>query len=80
MSDKKPKNYTKLVQHLDIDPTSFLMVGNSLKSDVLPVLEIGGQAYHIPFHTTWAHEQIDFEVKHKNFKAFENVKQLLKTL
>jgi len=80
MSDKKPKNYTKLVQHLDIDPVTFLMIGNSLKSDILPVLEIGGHAYHIPFHTTWAHEQIDFEVTHKNFKAFENVEQLLNIL
>ena len=80
MSDKKPKNYTKLVQHLDIKPASFLMVGNSLKSDVLPVLEIRGHAYHIPFHTTWAHEQVDFEVTHKNFKAFENVEQLLNIL
>ncbi len=58
MSDKKPKNYSDLLEHLEIDPKHFLMVGNSLKSDVLPVLELGAQAVHIPFHTTWAHEEI----------------------
>lgn len=80
MSDKQPKNYMKLVNHLDIKPESFLMVGNSLKSDILPVLEIGGNAIHIPFHTTWVHEQIDYEVVHDNFQAFENVEELLKAL
>jgi len=58
MSDKEAKNYKDLLDHLEIDPKHFLMVGNSLKSDVLPLLEIGAQAVHIPFHTTWAHEVI----------------------
>jgi len=80
MSDKQPKNYLKLVKHLDIKPESFLMVGNSLKSDILPVLEIGGNAIHIPFHTTWVHEQIDYEVVHDNFRAFDKVDDILKIL
>ncbi len=80
MSDKQPANYLKLVNHLDIAPSSFLMIGNSLKSDVLPVLEIGAHAYHIPFHTTWAHEVIDFEVSHERFKSFEKAKDILKEL
>lgn len=58
MSDKKSKNYRDLLDHLEIDPKHFLMIGNSLKSDVLPLLEIGAQAVHIPFHTTWAHEEV----------------------
>ena len=40
MSDKQPDNYQKLLQHLDITSNQFLMIGNSLKSDILPVLEI----------------------------------------
>ena len=59
VSDKTPKQYLKLVKHLDIAPSHFLMVGNSVKSDILPVLEIGGHAFHIPFHTTWAHEMVE---------------------
>lgn len=77
MSDKQPKDYTDLVRRLDIDPSEFLMIGNSLKSDVLPVLEIGGHAIHIPFHTTWAHEKIDHLVEHENFKEFEKIGDVL---
>jgi putative hydrolase of the HAD superfamily len=58
MSDKNPDSYRKLVRHLDIQPEEFLMVGNSLKSDVIPVLEIGSDAIHIPYHTTWEHEHV----------------------
>jgi len=56
LSDKQPSNYKRLLDHLEIDPKNFLMVGNSIKSDILPVLQIGAQAIHIPFHTTWQHE------------------------
>lgn len=57
MSDKKEENYRKLLSHLDVKPDEFMMVGNSLKSDVLPVLKLGGWGVHIPFHTTWVHEK-----------------------
>ncbi len=43
-------------------PTAFCMVGNSLRSDILPVLEIGGTAVHVPYPLTWAHELVDPEV------------------
>ena len=56
MSDKQEVDYTDLIKRLEIQPSEFFMIGNSLKSDVLPVLAIGGHAVHIPFHTTWAHE------------------------
>jgi putative hydrolase of the HAD superfamily len=58
LSDKKEENYKRLLDHLEIDVSEFLMVGNSLKSDVLPILNLGGRAIHIPFHTTWAHEEV----------------------
>jgi putative hydrolase of the HAD superfamily len=58
MSDKNPDSYRKLIRHLDINPEEFLMIGNSLKSDVIPVLEIGSDAIHIPYHTTWEHEHV----------------------
>tara|TARA_R110002020_G_scaffold294201_9_gene510036 strand:- start:310 stop:1005 length:696 start_codon:yes stop_codon:yes gene_type:complete len=77
VSDKKEKQYKKLVKHLDIKPEEFLMIGNSLKSDILPVLAMGGHAYHIPFHTTWVHEEVKDEVKHPNFKALKAAKELL---
>jgi len=77
MSDKQEVDYSDLVKRLDIRPSEFLMIGNSLKSDVLPVLGIGGHAIHIPFHTTWEHERIDYKVEHANFKNFEKITDVL---
>lgn len=80
MSDKQPKNYEKLVNHLDIAPQEFLMIGNSLKSDIVPVLEIGGNAFHIPFHTTWLHEQVADKIQHINFKELSKASELIDIL
>jgi putative hydrolase of the HAD superfamily len=77
MSEKNEAGYLKLIRHLDISPDAFLMIGNSLKSDVLPVLAIGGHAIHIPFHTTWAHENIDHIITHENFHHFEKASDIL---
>ncbi len=77
MSDKKEKDYLKLIKHLDIQPAEFLMIGNSLKSDILPVLEIGGQAIHVPYHTTWAHEKIEGKIEHVNFRQAETILEVL---
>jgi len=76
MSDKKESDYLKLLKHLDIEPEAFFMIGNSLKSDILPVLNIGGYAVHIPFHTTWAHEHLDHEITHDKFFRIENINEL----
>lgn len=80
MSDKQEIDYTDLIKRLEIQPSEFFMIGNSLKSDVLPVLAIGGHAVHIPFHTTWEHERIDHQVVHKNFSTFEKISEVLKKL
>ncbi len=80
MSDKKMKDYQKLIQHLDIDSSELLMIGNSLKSDILPLLEIGASAIHIPFHTTWAHEEV-LENKNKTgYKTALNIREVLSYL
>lgn len=78
LSEKKPENYKKLLAHLEILPSKFLMVGNSLKSDVLPLLEIGASAIHIPFHTTWAHEVV--EHNGDGFKTISKLTDALKLL
>ncbi len=77
MADKQELNYTKLLNRLEIQPNEFFMIGNSLKSDVLPVLAIGGFAVHIPFHTTWEHEKIAHKVEHPNFKTLEHITDVL---
>ncbi|MFC3877687.1 HAD family hydrolase [Winogradskyella maritima] len=58
LSEKKEDNYSKLLKHLEIQPQHFLMIGNSLKSDVLPLINIGAKAVHVPFHTTWQFETV----------------------
>jgi putative hydrolase of the HAD superfamily len=77
MADKEELNYDKLIKRLEIDASEFMMIGNSLKSDVLPVLGIGGHAIHIPFHITWAHERIDHTINHANFQAFGNITEVV---
>jgi putative hydrolase of the HAD superfamily len=56
------------------------MIGNSLKSDVLPVLNLGGHGIHVPYHTMWAHEKIDIEIKHDNFRQVNTIKEVLSFL
>jgi putative hydrolase of the HAD superfamily len=56
VSNKSSETYDAILDSHGLDPGRFLMVGNSLKSDIFPVLEIGGRAVHIPYHITWAHE------------------------
>lgn len=77
MSEKDDANYLKLIKHLDIQPTELMMIGNSLKSDILPVLNIGGYATHVPYHITWAHEQIEQGIDNDRFKSVERIKDVL---
>ncbi|QHS56688.1 HAD family hydrolase [Mucilaginibacter sp. 14171R-50] len=77
MSEKDDANFLKLIKHLDIKPDELLMVGNSLKSDVMPVLNIGGHAVHVPYHITWAHEQIEHSIDNERFKSAVTIKDIL---
>ena len=57
--EKDAEVYTKLLQRFDVPAQRFCMVGNSVRSDILPVLAIGGHAVHIPYHLTWELERVD---------------------
>lgn len=81
MSEKNPKGYQRILEHLEIDAKDFLMIGNSLKSDILPVLEIGAEAIHIPFHSIWKFETVDEKTLDKQqYKTIKSVKELLEIL
>jgi putative hydrolase of the HAD superfamily len=80
LSDKKEQNYQNLLDHLEIDVSEFLMIGNSLKSDVIPIVNIGAQAVHVPFHTTWAHEEVHPEEHSNNHLTLGSIKDILKYL
>lgn len=80
MSDKRDTDFKKLIRHLDIRPEEFVMIGNSLKSDIMPVLAIGGHAIHIPYHITWEHEKVETIMEHENFSKAESIREVLKIL
>ncbi len=77
VSEKKPKEYLKLLKHLDIQPDEFAMAGNSLKSDILPVLECGAFGIHIPFHCTWALEHIDVTITDPRFYQLGDIQDMI---
>lgn len=77
MSDKKPADYQAILTKLGCEPADFVMIGNSLKSDILPVLALGGYAAHIPFSETWEHERVEENVVHPNFMALTDIREIL---
>lgn len=77
MSDKTEKEYAALFHHLDVEPHEVVMIGNSLKSDALPILTLGGYAFHVPFYTTWVHEQIDQPIESSHFIEITQLKEIL---
>lgn len=56
VSEKDPPTYARVLRELGTTPDAFVMVGNSLRSDIAPVIELGGWGVHMPYHVTWAHE------------------------
>ncbi len=80
MSDKQTKNYNSLLHHLDIEAQKFLMIGNSLKSDIMPPLELGCYGIHVPFHTTWEHERVDDKPVNERFFEVGSLVEILKLL
>lgn len=56
--EKDPATYRRVLREWGVDPSTFLFVGNSVRSDVLPLLEIGAHGVHVPYHVTWEHEVV----------------------
>lgn len=79
MSDKTEKEYIKLMKTLQVSPEEFLMVGNSLKSDIQPVLAIGGYAVHVPFEVMWQHEVAE-SFEHPRLRQIKSLKLLTEML
>ncbi|EPR73679.1 Hydrolase, haloacid delahogenase-like family [Winogradskyella psychrotolerans RS-3] len=79
LSEKHDTNYIQLLKRLDIEPESFLMIGNSLKSDILPLVKIGSKAIHVPFHTTWQHEKVSKQESNGvEYKTEHSLTEILK--
>ena len=62
VSEKDAGTYERIFLRHGIDPAKFLMVGNSIKSDILPILALGGSGVHVPYRITWSHESAEIPV------------------
>ena len=73
VAEKDHLTYRKVIERMDVQPTEFCMVGNSVRSDVLPVLSLGGRAVHIPYHLTWAHEHAEHDGTVPTLESFADL-------
>lgn len=81
VNEKDPQTYIKILNEYNIDAKNFLMIGNSLKSDILPVVDIGGNAIYIPAEVQWAHEQVKQENYNKeHFHSADSIRDVLNHL
>ena len=77
VNEKNVATYLSILDRHQINPANFLMIGNSLKSDILPICEIGGRAIHIPFHDTWVHEKLDkHTIGEYSYSEFNDISEL----
>lgn len=76
LSEKSPEQYRKVLDRAGIDPAGFAMVGNSLRSDVLPVMDIGGHGIHIPYGILWGHEKVDEVPAGPTFHRLDSIAEL----
>jgi|WetSurMetagenome_2_1015567.scaffolds.fasta_scaffold142841_2 putative hydrolase of the HAD superfamily len=77
VSEKNSETYRHLLEHYSIEPRRFLMVGNSTRSDILPILELGGHAVYIPYPTTWQHENAELPPPNRaGYFKIENISLL----
>lgn len=76
VSEKDPATYRRLLERNAVDPATFVMVGNSVRSDVLPVLEVGGRAVHVPYTVTWVLEHAEADPDRHDFPVLESIGDL----
>jgi putative hydrolase of the HAD superfamily len=77
VSEKSPDTYRRVLAEFGVPATRFAMVGNSLRSDIAPVLALGGWGVHMPYHVTWAHElDADVEPGHPRLAAIQSPHQI----
>ncbi len=78
VSDKTPEVYREILERHQIDPHRFIMVGNSLRSDVIPVLELGAWAIYLSDHLTWSHEDDPLaEISQDRYREVKEISQVL---
>ncbi|UOQ64733.1 HAD family hydrolase [Hymenobacter volaticus] len=78
VSEKNEATYRRILSRYQVQPENFVMIGNSLKSDILPVAKLGAKAIYVPFYTTWVYEQVPAdEVGKVTFQEAASLKEAL---
>jgi putative hydrolase of the HAD superfamily len=81
VSEKNVDSYRRILERRGIKPEEFVMVGNSPRSDIAPVLELGARAVHIPYHLTWHHEHVPEEsLPREGWYRIDSISQLSRVL
>ncbi len=80
MSEKNIRGYKTLMNRLGVMPQEFIMVGNSLRSDIMPVVKLGAKAVWIPYALTWQHENLNAGKLSHGFIKVDKIEDLLKIL
>jgi putative hydrolase of the HAD superfamily len=76
VAEKDEPTYLRILDRYGIDPAAFVMVGNSVKSDILPVLALGGRAVHIEYELTWEMELADADTSHEGYAELDSIRDL----
>ena len=77
VSEKDAATYARVLREFDLPPERFAMVGNSLRSDIAPVLAAGGFGVHLPYHVTWAHElQAEVDIAHPRMAQVQSASEI----
>ena len=77
VSEKDASTYARVLGEFDLPPRRFVMIGNSLRSDIAPVLELGGWGIHVPYHTNWVHEnEADVTDDAPRLRRVDNARQV----
>jgi putative hydrolase of the HAD superfamily len=73
VSEKNSSTYANILRRHDINPSEFVMIGNSLRSDILPVVALGAHAIHVPYHLTWQHEHVDVPADQRTWHEMSDI-------
>lgn len=76
VSEKDPTTYRRILDRHDVDPARFCMVGNSVRSDVLPLLDLGASALHVPYEFLWAHEAVADAEADPRFRTLDSIRDV----
>ncbi len=76
VAEKDPRTYGTIMRRHGVEPERFCMVGNSVRSDILPVLDLGGHALHVPYEYLWAHEAVEGSDEDNRFRTLTSISEV----